>query len=99
MCSSDLQALKIDIVALEAMLRAVIRAQAGQSQSHLHGLLDSLQIEADRLGRFSHLDDLGHRAANGVLEAWIEEFRSELSEPNPDPVAPGGRKPCSVPAL
>lgn len=76
--SSDLplRALSVDIAALQAMVRALARAQAGRSQSALCDLLHALAVEADRLREPVVAND-DERVASGVLDAWIEDLKDE----------------------
>lgn len=73
MLESELKALAIDLLALKAVLRALVRAQSRRSLSHFSDLVDSLRQESDGLAGFPP-DDLTHRAALSVLEAWIDEL-------------------------
>lgn len=76
MSELELKALAIDFTALQAVVRALVRAQSRRSQGHLLDLMESLRVESERLARFP-TDDFGHRAAQGLLEAWIDELRNE----------------------
>lgn len=71
-----LHALSVDVLALQAVVRALARSQAQRSQSSLCDLLQALSVEADRLrdATTAANDEAG---ASGVLDAWIEDLKDE----------------------
>ena len=73
MIESELKALSIDLLALKAVVRALVRAQSRRSLIHRSDLLDSLRQESEAVASFPP-NDLTHSAALTVREAWIEEL-------------------------
>lgn len=76
-----LQALSIDLVALEAVVRALARSQARRSPTALGDLLQALSEEADRMGETVALFGDSARGeagcAQAVIEAWMQELKEE----------------------
>lgn len=74
---TELQAVTTDLVALEAIVRALAQVQARRSPTSLGDLLQALTREADRLhaGCSEETDTDG--AAKAVVESWIEYIKDE----------------------
>ncbi len=76
-----IEALSADLVALEAVVRAIARTQARRSPTALGDLLQSLETEAERLGGQADLPgDMGQdeaRSARAVIDGWIEQLKDE----------------------
>jgi hypothetical protein len=77
MPASRLHALNTDVVALEAVVRALVRSQAGRSRTALTNLLDALSEESDRLGAGSPAGDPDVADVCAVLNGWIEDIKNE----------------------
>lgn len=72
MSKHELRAVGVDLIALQAVVRALVRTQARRSPTALCDLLQALSVEAERLR--DHVEDAGPA---GVLEAWIEDIKEE----------------------
>lgn len=81
MVESRLHAVTVDLVALEAVVRAIARAQARLSRSSLTDLLDCLAEETARLGAGALPGDPDVAGVHGVLEAWADDIRAAAGEP------------------
>jgi hypothetical protein len=76
MVESRLHSVTVDLVALEAVVRAIARAQARLSRTALSDLLECLSQEADRLGAGAHPNDPDVAGVHGALDSWIEDIRT-----------------------
>ena len=81
MVDNRLHDVTVDLVALEAVVRAMARAQARLSRSSLTDLLECLAEESDRLGAGTLPNDPDVAGVHGVLEAWVEDLRAAAAEP------------------
>lgn len=76
-----IEALSADLVALEAVVRAIARVQARRSPTALGDLLQSLEAEAERMAAQADLPgdtgQEGARSAQAVVEGWIEDLKDE----------------------
>ena len=66
-----------DMVALESIVRALMRSQAGRSRTAMTDVLDSLSTEADRLRTCPTYSGVDRSGVCAVLEAWVEDLKSE----------------------
>lgn len=71
-----LNALSIDVLALQAVVRALARSQANRSPSSLGDLLHALTVEADRLRNATTAAN-DEAVAGDVVDAWIEDLKDE----------------------
>lgn len=70
-------AITTDLIALEAVVRALARTQARRSRSALMDLLESLSAEADRIRTSPAFSGVDRDGVCGVLEAWVEDLKAE----------------------
>lgn len=82
MTSSDnLDALASDVLALQAVVRALARLQARRSPAALNDLMQALCEETGRLAETAPFYDERARrqaiSASSVVGAWIQELREE----------------------
>ena len=82
MTSDDkIEAVSADLIALEAVVRAIARSQARRSPTALGDLLQALETEAHRMAERSEMPgDAGlaeTTSARAVVEAWIEQLKDE----------------------
>lgn len=75
-----ISALSADLVALEAVVRALARTHARRSPTALGDLLQALETEVHRMRDQADLPGSGEdeaRSAQAVIEGWIEQLKDE----------------------
>lgn len=70
-------AITTDLTALEAVVRALARAQARRSRTALTELLESLSTESGRIRTSPAFTGIDRAGVCGVLDAWIEDLKAE----------------------
>jgi hypothetical protein len=84
MTATRLHALTTDVVALEAVVRALVRVETRRSRSAATELLDALTEETDRLSAGSIPGDPDVAAILESLQGWVDELKSDvLDAPRP----------------
>lgn len=79
--SASLEAMSADLLALQAMVRALALVQVRRSPAAMNDLVQALCEETGRLSESLPIyDEVGRRraaAAAAVVGAWVEDVRSE----------------------
>ncbi|KQW82228.1 hypothetical protein [Brevundimonas sp. Root1279] len=84
MTATRLHALTTDVVALEAVVRALVRVETRRSRAAGAELLEALSEESDRLSAGSIPGDPDVAAILDGLQTWIDELKSDvLDAPRP----------------
>jgi hypothetical protein len=77
MSDPRLDAITTDLIALETIVRALARSYARRSRTNLIDLLDCLSIEADRIRTCPTFSGSNRDGVCGVLDAWVEDLKTE----------------------
>ena len=80
MSDLNLRAVTNDLVALEAVVRALARSHARRSRSALTELLEALALETDRLRTCALPGDTDALGPCSVLDSWIEDLKNEAMD-------------------
>lgn len=80
MTATRLHALTTDVVALEAVVRALVRVETRRSRAAAAELLEALSEESDRLSAGSIPGDPDVGAILESLQGWIDELKYEAHD-------------------
>ncbi|GAA0643725.1 hypothetical protein [Brevundimonas lenta] len=83
MLESRLHALTVDLVAMEAVVRALAHAQARKSRTALTDLLECISEEGDRLGAGAAPNDPDVANVRAALDTWVDDIRAAAAVVEP----------------
>ena len=80
MNATRLHALTTDVVALEAVVRALVRVETRRSRTALAELQEALAEESDRLSAGSIPGDPDVASILEALQGWIDDLKAEAAD-------------------